>query len=585
MTDRDEDMGQEAAPKGKGKAGGQRNGDQARPRAEGKGADGDRPHGRGRGQNQGQGQNQNQNQRQNRNRDADHQTGQPSAQPSVQPSVQPTAQPSGQAPDQAAGADKLQGQSQNKGKNRNKDQDQVPAKTPAPAEDASAEGKDQARNARRSANQRAREAARAERQAERARRKQDRAQTKDAEIAGKNRTSLSITDDYEDEAPADRDRKAHKKPGQGKKDRNASPQPVGFVPFAPPPDAPVSAPAPTVVFDTPPEDVESAPFNILLIGQSGALARQAVIFAASLRMFSPKWRGRLIVAEPQPDGAWSGASTRIDPAERELLQGYGAEILPFTARHFGRDYPFGNKIEALALLPAGEPFVFFDSDTIITGPLGRCEIDFSRPTASMRREGSWPEPPLYGPGYADIWRSLYDRFGLDFESSLDPDQPDEHWERYLYFNAGWFLGNDPVAFGTRFLDWALAVRNDPGEALASQSLDPWLDQAVLPLVVHALGGGRPEAGLDGFDNGVTCHYRNLSLLYAREPDSALAAMEQVLALPELRELLGQDAACERLVYQRGGRDLIRPIFSGKPLPSKEKAIRQELKKQGLWFGR
>ncbi|WP_346429675.1 hypothetical protein [Paracoccus sp. DMF-8] len=238
--------------------------------------------------------------------------------------------------------------------------------------------------------------------------------------------------------------------------------------------------------------------------------------------------------------------------ERDLLTGFGAEILPFTAVHFGRGYPYGNKIEALSLLPAGEPFVFFDSDTIITGPLGRCAIDFSRPTASMRRRGSWPEPPLHGPGYSDIWRSLYDRFGLDFESSLDPDQPDEHWERYLYFNAGWFLGDDPAEFGRRFLDWSLALRNEPGEVLASQSLDPWLDQAILPLVVHALGGGRPGPELDGFDNGVTCHYRNLSLLYARRSDRAVAAMERVLDLPELRPLVQQDAGYDKLVREGAG---------------------------------
>ena len=74
----------------------------------------------------------------------------------------------------------------------------------------------------------------------------------------------------------------------------------------------------------------------------------------------------------------------------------------------------------------------------------------------MRRTATWPEPPPYGPGYGAIWKSLYDRFGLDFASSLDMAQPDEHWERYLYFNAGWFLGTDGPEFGRRFAgeaDW------------------------------------------------------------------------------------------------------------------------------------
>ena len=33
---------------------------------------------------------------------------------------------------------------------------------------------------------------------------------------------------------------------------------------------------------------------------------------------------------------------------------------------------------------------------------------------------------LYGPGYAQTWKSLYDLFGLDFQSSLDLTQPDEN---------------------------------------------------------------------------------------------------------------------------------------------------------------
>ena len=36
-------------------------------------------------------------------------------------------------------------------------------------------------------------------------------------------------------------------------------------------------------------------------------------------------------------------------------------------------------------------------------------------------------------------------------ASLDLEQPDEHWERYLYFNAGWFFGADPALFAQRFL--------------------------------------------------------------------------------------------------------------------------------------
>ena len=112
------------------------------------------------------------------------------------------------------------------------------------------------------------------------------------------------------------------------------------------------------------------------------------------------------------------------------------------------------------------------------------------PSASLRREGTWPEPQLYGPGYTALWKSLYDKFDLDFASSLDLSQPDEYWRRYLYFNAGFFYYRCPKEFGDLFLRYALAVRDDPPVELCAQSFDPWLDQIVLPLVIHALGGGR-----------------------------------------------------------------------------------------------
>lgn len=323
--------------------------------------------------------------------------------------------------------------------------------------------------------------------------------------------------------------------------------------------------------------------NLLIIAQSGRLEFEAIIFTASLRRFAPGYGGRLIVAEPQPVGAWTGDNTLIAPETRALLTDLGAEIIPFTAQHFGRAYPYGNKIEALSVLPREEPFVFFDSDTLIAGPLDAIAFDTAHPSASMRREGTWPIPPAYGPGYGGIWKSLYDRFGLDFAPSLDLTQPDEHWERYLYFNAGWFFGPDPAEFGRRFLAWALALRTDPGEALACQSLDPWLDQIVLPLVIHSLGGGRPGAALAGLDGTVTCHYRNLSLLYARESDAMIDALEEAVSPKHIKKRLREWDPAKKLIYQQKGREKIRPLFDRGALPAHEKPIRQRLKSAGWWW--
>lgn len=323
-------------------------------------------------------------------------------------------------------------------------------------------------------------------------------------------------------------------------------------------------------------------FNILLVVQGGRLECEAALFVKSLRQNAPGWQGRLILAEPRPEGAWAGHTIGISAAARTILEGRGAEIIPFTAQHFGASYPYGNKIEALQTLPAEHDFMFFDSDTLITGPIEQMGIDFSRPAASMRREGSWPQPPLYGPDYSDIWKALYERFGLDFESSTDLSQPDEHWERYLYFNAGWFFGSDPAEFGQRFLDWAIAVRDDPGDALASQELDPWLDQIILPLVIHSLGGGRPGPELDGLDGQISCHWRKLPLLYARESDTAVEALERAATAPDIQALLRGWEPALRLIYQGHGRNALRPTIDRKRLPHREQPLRKQIKQAGWW---
>lgn len=323
-------------------------------------------------------------------------------------------------------------------------------------------------------------------------------------------------------------------------------------------------------------------FNIVIIGQAGRLQYEAALFAASLRHSDPDFAGQLFVAEPQPGPKWPGDPRMNNPDIRAMLGDLGATILPFDNQHFGADYPQGNKIEALATLPADAPFMFFDSDTLITGPISQMGIDFTRPTASMRREATWPQIELYGPGYGATWRSLYDRFGLDFESSLDLSQPDEYWQRYLYFNAGWFLGPCPVQFGKRFTEYAREIRDDPPEALVCQELFPWLDQIALPLVVHALGGGRPGPELDGLDGDVSCHWRILPLMYARETDRAIEALETITAPNKIKKVLKQYDPFKRMIYQGRGQK-VRALFDRNALPRKEQAIRNRIKKEGFWM--
>ncbi len=324
------------------------------------------------------------------------------------------------------------------------------------------------------------------------------------------------------------------------------------------------------------------PFNVMIVGQSGRLAYEAALFAASLRHSDPDFAGRLIVAEPQPGPLWPN-DPRIPEGElRALLAELGAEIVPFESRHFGRKYPYGNKIEGLFALPAGEPFVFFDTDTLITGKLSAVPFDFDRPCASLRVEGTWPQPELYGPGYAGIWGALYDRFGLDIGPTIDTAQPEEYWRRFMYFNAGFFFFRCPHEFGQRFLDYALSVRDDPPPELVGQSLDPWLDQIVLPLVIHSLGGARqtlPEGLLDGT---VSCHYRLFPMLYAREADAVVDVLETVAAPNRIKKVLKGHEPIKRMVFQRKGHK-VRALFDRDHLPRREQVIRNRIKKENLWM--
>lgn len=326
----------------------------------------------------------------------------------------------------------------------------------------------------------------------------------------------------------------------------------------------------------------SQTFNVVVVGQKGRLSYEALIFAASLRHTSPAFRGRLLVAEPQAGPFWKDDPSIKDTALRAALKDLDAEIIPFESRHFGSSYPYGNKIEMLGALPKGEPFVFFDTDTLITDDLTQVPFDFNRPSASLKREGTWPIPQLYGPGYTGLWKSLYDKFGLDFESSLDLSQPDEYWRRYLYFNAGFFFFRCPHEFGARFLEYALAIRDDPPVELCCQSFDPWLDQVALPLVIHALGGGRDTLPAGMLDGTHSCHYRFFPLLYARESDRAIEVLEQVTAPNKLKKVLKEHNAIKRIIYQGRGHK-VRALFDQDNLPRKEQAIRNRIKSNGFWM--
>ncbi|WP_371808492.1 hypothetical protein [Ruegeria sp. HKCCA6948] len=326
---------------------------------------------------------------------------------------------------------------------------------------------------------------------------------------------------------------------------------------------------------------KTSKFNVVIIGQNNRLQYEALLFAASLRHSSPGFSGRLLVAVPQTGPLWPQDPSIQNPDVLKALDQLGAEIVPFDSHVFGASYPQGNKIEALLALPEDEPFILFDSDTLITGELADVPFDFDRPGASQKVEGTWPRPTLYGPGYDGIWRALYDRFGLDFESSIDTSQPKDYWRRYLYFNAGFFFYKCPRQFGARFLDYARTIRDEEIPELTGQTLDPWLDQVALPLVIHSFGGGRDVLPKGLLDGSVSCHYRLFPLLYARESDHVIDVLETVAAPNKVKKVLKTYDPIKKLVIQGKGAK-IREMFDQDNLPQREQAIRKAIKAKGLW---
>ncbi|ABD55723.1 hypothetical protein [Jannaschia sp. CCS1] len=323
-------------------------------------------------------------------------------------------------------------------------------------------------------------------------------------------------------------------------------------------------------------------FNVVIVGQNGRLQYEAALFLASFRAANANFPGKLFVAEPQPGPRWSKDPRMGDPAVRALISDLGAEIIPFINKHFGETYPYGNKIEALLALPKGEPFVFFDTDTLIMGDLTKVPFDFAKPSASRRVQGTWPNIELYGPGYTAIWKSLYDMFDLDFEGSLDCSHPDEYWRRYLYFNAGFFYHACPHEFGQRFAEHATRIHDDGPRELVCQSLDPWLDQVALPLVIHSFGGGRDALEPGWIDGKTSCHYRVLPLLYAREEQHVVDTLEKVTAPNKIKKVLKAYEPMRRMIFQGKGAKA-RALFDQANLPRREQQIRNTLKREKLWL--
>jgi len=84
------------------------------------------------------------------------------------------------------------------------------------------------------------------------------------------------------------------------------------------------------------------------------------------------------------------------------------------------------------------------------------------------------------------------------------------------------------------------------------------------------------------DGTVSCHYRLLPLLYARESDLTIKTLETTIAPNKIKKVVKAYEPIRRMVCQKRGAK-VRALFDQNNLPRKEKQIRNTIKRAGFWM--
>ena len=77
------------------------------------------------------------------------------------------------------------------------------------------------------------------------------------------------------------------------------------------------------------------------------------------------------------------------------------------------------------------------------------------------------------------------------------------------------------------------------------------------------------------DGDLTCHYRTLPLLYARESDKVVQVLKEVAGPNTVKKVLKDYEPFRRMICQRKGQ-ATRALFDRANLPHREQAIRTTL---------
>ncbi|MEM6727817.1 MAG: hypothetical protein AAF618_04895, partial [Pseudomonadota bacterium] len=78
------------------------------------------------------------------------------------------------------------------------------------------------------------------------------------------------------------------------------------------------------------------------------------------------------------------------------------------------------------------------------------------------------------------------------------------------------------------------------------------------------------------------HYRYMPLLYAKEADRIVGALEELTKPNKIKKVLKENEAFLRMIYQGRGHK-VRALFDQNALPRKERQIRNTIKREGFWM--
>ena len=102
------------------------------------------------------------------------------------------------------------------------------------------------------------------------------------------------------------------------------------------------------------------------------------------------------------------------------------------------------------------------------------------------------------------------------------------------------------------------------------------------MVIHSFGGGQDALEAGHLDEAISCHYRLLPLLCARESDLAITTLKTAIAPNKIKKVVKAYEPIRQMVYQKRGAK-VRALFDQNNLPRKEQQIQNTLTLVGFWL--